>query len=350
MALRQYEIRKVNDDDLDGPLSHPLGEYRSRDIDIPPILIEPGLVVRGGVTLTIGRAGKGKTMVNLNRLMRWAAGLPLFDGLETLAATQPCKCLVIENEGAASLFHERINKMVLHGSFTAEQRALVDENIYIWGDGGYSGLKLDKGDGASRVKYELDRIKPDILFIEPLRKLHRGEENSATEMETVLDQLTALAAEFQCGVLVSHHERKGGQDDDDLMSTARGSTAIEGAVDVMEHFRAVKSGEFRELSWSKARYRGEPAPVRMMWNHEESWYSLVPITAMGNDIVALVTDTTGATIKDIAQELSESESKVRREVNKLLDDDPPRLQRFNVPGSGYMYRAAVNADDDRLGM
>ena len=347
-ALRQFELMKANIEEEDaGPLSVALGAYRSASIPIPPILVEPGLVVRGGITATIGRAGKGKTMFNLNRMMRWAAGLPLFDGLETMEPTHPMRILVVENEGAASLFHERVNTMVNGGLFTTHQKEMVDQNLFVWGDGGYSGLKLDKGEGFLKLKMEIDRVKPDILFIEPLRKLWTGEENSATEMEAVLDKLTAIAAEFQIGVVFSHHEKKG-SDTDEYMDLARGSTALEGAVDVMENFRAVKSGEYREVSWSKARYRGEPAPVRMSWSQEAHWYSLVPVTDTANEIIRLVGEGTGATVKDIATELSESESKIRRELNKLLAEQPPRIKRFSVPGAGYMYRV-FSGDDEGLG-
>lgn len=349
-AIRQFELRTAAADES-GPLSTPLAEYRTSVPDVPPILVDPALVVRGGVTVTVGRAGKGKTMMNLNRLMAWAGGRPMFPGLvDALAPCGPLKTLVVENEGAAVMFHRKVNRMFDNGDFDREQRELIDRNFLVWGDGGYSGLKLTDS-GLLQLRSELDRTKPDILFIEPLRFLHTGEENSATEMAVVLDALAGLAAEFQIGIILSHHERKGGIDEDgEMMSAARGSTALEGAVDVMENFRAVKGGDFRELSWSKSRYEEAPPPVRMAWDHPTHWYSHIPESAGGHEVLAVLT-AAGAplSVKMIAEEVGESEAKTRRILAKLADDDPPRISRFAVPGQGYMYRVdTINGSADRM--
>lgn len=345
-ALRQYEIRKVAKEEEEGfgELSTPLGVYRKMEIPIPPILVKPALVVRGGLTITIGRAGRGKTMMNLNRLLRWSAGTSMFKGLETLEPIEPMKILIVENEGAATMFQRKIRRMVDSSGFTNEQLQNVDSNLHIWGDGGYSGLKLDSNEGVLRLQHEMERTNADILFIEPLRSLHRGEENSSTEMANVLDTLVGIAADFQAGVIVSHHEKKGGMgDDQEFMDLARGSTAIEGAVDVMENFRSVKSGALRELSWSKNRY--EPAaPVRMQWDHATHWYAHIPDSELGTEILTVL-EGDSASVKDISTELGESETKVRRELSKMIEEDEPRIERFNVPGQGYMYRAKRNESE-----
>lgn len=350
-AIRRYEIQDAaKTEEADRPLATPFGTYRSTTIEVPPILVSPALVVRGGITVTIGRAGKGKTMMNLNRLMRWTAGVPMFGSLTgALEPTGPLKVLVVENEGAAVMFHRIVNRMFDHGEFTPEQRDLIDKNFYVWGDGGYSGLKLDKS-GALLLRAELERIHPDVVFIEPMRFLWTGEENSASEMVVVLDNLTALATEFGIGVVLSHHERKGGAEDGEMMSLARGSTALEGAVAVMENFKAVKNGDYRELSWSKSRYEAAPGPVRMAWDHPTHWYSHVPESAGGAEVLSILS-AAGAplTVKMIAEECGETEAKVRRVLAKLLEDDPPRIARFAVPGQGYMYRVAtMESDSERM--
>lgn len=345
-AIRQFEIRAASKVEAIGALSTPLGEYLENEPEVPPILVEPGLIVRGGIAVTIGRAGKGKTMVNLNRLMAWAAGRPFLGVLKPCA---PLKCLVVENEGAAVMFHRKIKRMVEHSGFNPTELGLVADNFNVWGDGGYSGLKLDES-GNFKLRSEIERIKPDIVFIEPLRFLHTGEENSATEMAIVLDSLAGLAAEYQVGVILSHHERKGGiEEDGEMMSLARGSTALEGAVDVMENFKSVKGGDFRELSWSKSRYEEPPGPLRMVWDHSRHWYTLVPASAGGAEILDVLS-AAGApvSVKMIADETGESEAKTRRELQKLIDEEPPRISRFAVPGQGYMYRVEAG-DSERMG-
>ena len=96
-------------------------------------------------------------------------------------------------------------------------------------------------------------------------------------MATVIDNILGMATDFNCGVILSHHERKSGAGEDgELMSAGRGSTVLEGAVAVMENFQSAKGGDFRELTWSKARYLQPPPPVRLEYSFETGWYRHVP--------------------------------------------------------------------------
>jgi len=206
-----------------------LAEYLATPIPVPPVLVEPALLVRGGLLCTIGRAGKGKTQMNLNRIMRWACGQPVFEGLTNkegtpiLGPSGPLKVLIIENEGAAGMFHRQVGTMLnAEGYLSPEQRDLVRENVLIWGDGGWSGLKLDDEQQLNNVRAGCEKWRPDIVFIEPFRGLWKGEENSATDMANVADALSGIAADFDCGVILTHHERKSGTGDDgEKMSAGR---------------------------------------------------------------------------------------------------------------------------------
>jgi hypothetical protein len=305
-----------------------LGQYLEDPIEVPPVLVEPYIVVRGGITCTIGRAGKGKTVMNINRMFRWAAGLPMFDTwtdpdkLHYLrpANYEPLRILVIENEGAGGLFHRQLGIMLhAEGRFTDEQKALVKENILIWGDGGYAGLKLDDPARLQQVKDGCDKYKPDIVFIEPFRGLWQGEENSATDMAIVADALSDVASEFQCGIMLSHHERKSGTGDDgEKMSAGRGSTVLEGVVSVMENFEAVKGGEFRELLWSKSRHGGTPNPVRMEWDAESWWYNHVPEDSILEAIIMALRMNADEpmSVHDLHEATEESKDRLRKAANE----------------------------------
>jgi hypothetical protein len=236
--LARFKLTAMNsapEEAFEAPI-RTLGQYLSDPIEIPPVLVEPFIVVRGGITCTIGRAGKGKTVMNMNRMMRWCAGLPMFDdwkspaGDHQLVPTEetPLKILVIENEGAGGLFHRQLGIMLnAEGRFTDAQRELVKENMLIWGDGGYSDLKLDDPKRIQQVKDGCEKWEPDIVFIEPFRGLWTGEENSATDMAKVADALSEIAAAANCGIQLSHHERKSGVGEDgEKMSAGRGSSRL----------------------------------------------------------------------------------------------------------------------------
>lgn len=337
-----------------------LGQYLDDPIEVPPTLVEPFIVVRGGMTCTIGRAGKGKTVMNLNRILRWSAGQPMFDGwtdgdgVPMLAPSKPLRILIIENEGAGGLFHRQVGIMLhAEGYLTEAQRKMARENVLIWGDGGYSGLKLDDPLKLNTVREGCEKWEPDIVFVEPFRGLWSGEENSATDMAVVVDNLMEVASDYNCGVMLAHHERKSGVGDDgEKMSAGRGSTVLEGAVTVMENFESIKSGELRELTWSKSRHGKAPNPVRMEWKPEAWWYEWIPASNLEEAFIDALRENPDEplNVSSLAEALGEKVGVVRK-IGKKLKEEGRVKQLPSVPGphgsTGHRYRVA--SDDNNHG-
>lgn len=337
-----------------------LGEYLASPIEIPPVLVEPLLVVRGGLHATIGRAGKGKTVVSLNRLLKWSCGRPLFDdwkdadGNAFLRPSHPLRILIIENEGAAGMFHKQIGHMLnAEGFLSEDDRKQAKENVLIWGEGGYSDLKFDDKDKRDMVRAGCEKWKPDLVFIEPFRSLWAGDENSSTEMGAVVDALVGIASEFECATWIAHHESKGGYEEDgEKMSRARGSTVLEGIVTIMENFESVKAGQFREMSWSKARHAtyGPPPPVRMEWVMDAWWYSWVPSTRLDDAIIEALRDNADEpmSVTDLSEVLDETKKKVRDSAKRLADDGKLRkLPSIAGVGGSTGVRFARPEDPDK---
>jgi hypothetical protein len=344
-----------------------LGEYLDIPIEVPPSLVWPTIVVRREITTTLGRAGKGKTTVNLNRLMMWAAGKAYFpsftathgedEGRSFMEPSGPLKSLILENEGSAGMFHAKMGTMLYNCGdlLNDEDRKLIRENVHIWGDGGYSGLKLDDDKGVSDLRRGIEKVEPDIVFIEPFRQLWRGEENSSTDMATVIDNVLAMANDYDCGFILSHHERKGGAGEDDLMSAGRGSTVLEGAVACMENFQSVKNGDYRELTWSKARYLQPPPPVRLEYDRDTGWYNYIAEDNLDRSILEILEvqdePINKAGIIDI---LDEKPGPVEKALDRLVKED--RITRMGATtghgggSSGYRYvKKTADADGSRLG-
>jgi hypothetical protein len=300
------------------------------------------------------------TQVNLNRILKWAAGMPLFpdvktpNGVPVLAPTQPLKTLIIENEGAAGMFHKQIKTMMYaDGYLTPPQRELVKENVLIWGDGGYSGLKLDDPNALNNVRAGCEKWEPDIVFIEPFRGLWSGDENSSTDMAKVADALSGIAADFNCGVILTHHEKKGGAgNDDDKMSAARGSTVLEGVVATMENFEIAKGGDYREISYSKIRYSGgeKILPIRMEWQHRDWWYRHVPLDAIEQAVLDVLAENEDPmTIGELVAETDEKEHKIRNIMKALVDQGKVKAMpsvHTGTGSTGKRYRLAVPTGDD----
>jgi hypothetical protein len=340
-----------------------LREYLAKDIPVPPSLVWPTIAVRGEITATLGRAGKGKTTMNLNRIFAWSAGRELFpgwtdhDGNTYLRPERPLRTLVAENEGNAGMFHSKVGELVREGDLSQEQQEMCLDNIYVHGDGGYSGMKLDNDEGVAKLRRAIEAVEggiPDIIFIEPFRSLWRGEENSATDMAVVVDNMVALATDYDCAIILSHHERKGG-DADDLMDKARGSTVLEGVVAVMEHFASVKDGEYREMTWSKARYLPPPTPVRMEWDRETGWYKWVPTSAIADGVLVALREAGDEPLNltGLAEETGETKAKLRP-IMKQLEGDK-RVKKMasvstNDGSTGARWRLPSGDSDDVSGL
>jgi hypothetical protein len=301
-----------------------LRDYLATPIPLPPSLVWPTIAVRGEITTTLGRAGKGKTTMNLNRIFAWGAGRPLFpgwtdkDGNEYLKPEKALRTLIAENEGNAGMFHSKMGQMLNQSTLNKAEKELCLDNLFVHGDGGYSGLKLDKPEGVKKLRAAVEACKPDIVFIEPFRSLWSGEENSSTDMNIVIDNIISLATDYGVAVILSHHERKSGVGEDgEKMSAGRGSTVLEGAVAVMENFQSVKDDEFRELSWSKARYLPPPPLARMQYNPDTGWYDWIQQSQIEETVLLVLRDDAGDEPINMTA-IAEATGETKRKLTPIL--------------------------------
>lgn len=332
-----------------------LGEYLAEKIETPPFLVSNGQLVRGELTVMVARAGKGKTTIGMNRMIRWSAGLPLFDGLDdNQAPTQPLRILMIENEGVASFMQEKLALLVDRGAdFNEEQKELAKKNMMVWGDGGYSGLKIDREQDLNDLKRACELYAPDAILLEPFRGIWRGEENDSTAMESVLDDLVGLGHEFGAAIMLSHHERKSGAGEDgEWMSAARGSGDLEGKAAVMENWRGVKGNLYRELSWSKSRFAPASAPIRMIFNHVTWRYELVAEDGTRVDVLGMMSEDPDSWfwVDEIAEALNESKRVIRDAMNKLLEEERVVRKKGTDERRGYRFRLKQGDDSGSGGL
>jgi RecA-family ATPase len=322
-----------------------MGDYLQQEIEIPPVLVAPTLLVRSGVLCTVARSGKGKTVFNMNRLVSWAAGVtPFPEAAPVMKPSGPLKTLIVEAEGAAALFHAQVRKMVEHGPFNAEHRRLIAENITLYGDGGYQNVRMDDVAQHARLERAISEIRPDILFIEPLRHLHSKDENNSQEMAKVLMALMDLASTYELAVITAHHERKSGVGDDgEAMSSARGSTTLEGALTVMENLKHVSDGDYLDVTWSKSRYGAKPSDIRLKWDDDTNWYAYVGEDELAGRIVKALSGSDGnmLTLPSLADTIGEATTKVRFAANALVVEG--KLARASQ-GRDTIYRIRSSED------
>jgi len=69
-------------------------------------------------------------------------------------------------------------------------------------------LRLDLQSDRQRLAKTLDTLKPILLILDPLIRLHQVEENDASAIAPLLSYLRGLQRRFQLAVLVVHHAKK----------------------------------------------------------------------------------------------------------------------------------------------
>ncbi|MDI7267983.1 MAG: AAA family ATPase [Myxococcota bacterium] len=69
-------------------------------------------------------------------------------------------------------------------------------------------LRLDNEEHRRRLHATLAAIRPRLLVLDPLVRLHGGDENSSADISSLLDFLRGLQREYEVAILVVHHVRK----------------------------------------------------------------------------------------------------------------------------------------------
>jgi len=72
-------------------------------------------------------------------------------------------------------------------------------------------LRLDSAADRLRLSHTIQQQRPILLILDPLIRLHRVDENDATQIGALLSYLRELQRQFQLAVLLDQHSRKDSQ-------------------------------------------------------------------------------------------------------------------------------------------
>ncbi len=72
-------------------------------------------------------------------------------------------------------------------------------------------LRLDLESDRQRLSLTVQEERPVLLILDPLIRLHRVDENDATQIGALLSFLRQLQRQFQLAVMLVHHARKDSQ-------------------------------------------------------------------------------------------------------------------------------------------
>jgi biotin operon repressor len=122
-------------------------------------------------------------------------------------------------------------------------------------------------DGIERLEATLAAFTPRLLLLDPLIRLHRADENSASEMSVILDGLRKLARSSKTAILLVHHARKAAAGNSG--AGLRGSSDLHAFGDSNLYLRRLTQDSVLELK-VEHRAAAAPAPVRLKLKVDDS--------------------------------------------------------------------------------
>ncbi len=158
-----------------------------------------GLWAAAGVGLIGGPPKCCKSWLGLEMALSVASHTPC---LGAYATRKQGKVLLYMAEDAASVVRSRFDALARHHAV-----ALETLDLFVITE---SSLRLDLASHQRRLLETVAQIRPSMLLLDPLVRLHRIDENSASEVSALLGFLRSLQREFQTAVVLVHHARKNG--------------------------------------------------------------------------------------------------------------------------------------------
>lgn len=159
-------------------------------------LIE-GLWARSAIGLIGGAPKCCKTSLGLDMAVSVATGTKALGHFETRA---PGKALVFLAEDALPQVRSRIEALCRQRH---KDIGLIDLYVIT-----APVLRLDLAADQERLAQAIDLLRPRLLLLDPLVRLHRLDENSAAEISGLLGYIRDLQRRFDVAVVLVHHASK----------------------------------------------------------------------------------------------------------------------------------------------
>lgn len=158
-----------------------------------------GLWATGGVGLIGGAPKCCKSWLGLEMAVSLSSATPC---LGTFPPAKRGRVLLYMAEDAACVVRSRFDSLCRHRAV-----ALSALDIFVITE---SSLRIDLESEQRRLKQTVAEIRPDMLLLDPLVRLHRIDENSASEVSALMAFFRALQRELKTAVVLVHHARKNG--------------------------------------------------------------------------------------------------------------------------------------------
>jgi RecA-family ATPase len=174
--------------------AHPYATLPAGELErttAPLAWIVDGLFLEAGAGILGGAPKSGKSFLALDLCVAIASATSCAGHFHVLA---PGPVVLLCAEDPPAVVSSRLTALA-----RARGRALKDLPIEVIVE---TAVRLP--DGLARLEATLSSFRPRLLLLDPLIRLHRADENSASEMSVILDGLRGLARTSKTAILLVH--------------------------------------------------------------------------------------------------------------------------------------------------
>ena len=240
-----------------------VGELLADETPAPPLLIDPWLDVQG-YGMIHAAPGVGKSMLSL------AVALAVAGGGRMLGWTvpEPMPVLYIDAEMTRHRLRERVADLLpsiegLNEGLALEQLRIVSRQDYAAENGPFPEIGDGYGEGADEIAEWVEAHGAGLVVLDNLSQLAAmQDENDAAEARKLTRFVSRLRS-LGAGVIVVHHDGKGGQGGD---NSFRGSSGLKDPLDVQiglsKQAHPTGAGVAFGLGFNKHRYKTEGVSER----------------------------------------------------------------------------------------
>jgi hypothetical protein len=218
------------------------------------------------VAVIAGHPKLGKSWLGLDVAVSVATGTPC---LGTFPVQEQGPVLVYLAEDALPILRERIAGLVNHRGLE-----LLRVNLHVITE---PTLRLDRASDRMRLMATAMHIRPRLVLLDPLVRLHAANENDATAIAQLLSYFRELQRRLDASVILTHHSRKncsGGSQGQSL----RGSSDIWAFGDSFLYLRRFKDQVLLSME-HRAAAAPDPVFLRLVTSDEAAIHLEVAGTA-----------------------------------------------------------------------
>lgn len=221
------------------PTTLTLKELLSLPEEFQPKFLIDKIIPQQGITYMFGQPGCGKSWL----MFEIARAVSCGDKFLNMLPTIQTNTLIVDEESSVLELKRRAVLLEMEESLPIYFKSL-------------GGFKFDEPETVTKLIKFCKRQTIGLVIFDPFVAMHTSEENSATDMQKVMDAMQGLVI-AGITVLFIHHSRKGGFGQ--TAQNSRGSSAINGRADSTLVVEKTKQGEqeYIDVKHVKSR-RGKP--------------------------------------------------------------------------------------------